>query len=527
MSASGQVTAALPAVWGDALLLASLTMLGAMVGGRMLRGFVAQAAAALVVGLGALVASGGVFLLFVAVTSAALPLWVLILLTVAASCSVFVARRARPQELLYAALLAAASAPVFFALSMLVRAQNAKVILTDVVAFMASSGAMARGRSDLLLAEPTTFYSFPPGAKVTHAIPFLYDQAGYAGLVSGEAGLRPLGLVLLMATATLMASAVRMLTGGLTVWWSRALAAATASALVSMESALLIAHMNGSHAPVAAALALLAVLLLRLHQDPGEMSQAGARWVACLMVAMVVLHRWEALLVVPLVLLPAYRLDVDRKLLASLWQTLGLTLALWSLAAFLPYQAGGTVVRWAGDPVRTLTVLMAAGVLVYVAGTVSRSLPERALSLAPALGAAGVWLGVAAYAVLDANGFRRSLSATATNLLPLSGQAAGWWRWSGVAMVVLAAVLLAGRLVDRRPVVGLFSYPALLFFPAMLIAAFVREGGYRVGLADSLNRSWLHVLPLLLVAVAALSTRASTAPASAAEPPEPARSASG
>lgn len=56
-------------------------------------------------------------------------------------------------------------------------------------------------------------------------------------------------------------------------------------------------------------------------------------------------------------------------------------------------------------------------------------------------------------------------------------------------------------------VLGLLAYPALLFFPAMLLAAFVRDGGYRVGFPDSLNRSWLHMLPLLMVAVAALGAQ--------------------
>jgi hypothetical protein len=504
--------AVLPAVVGDTLLLVALTLLGALAGGRMLRGLAAQAAAAFVTGLGVLVVSGSIFLLIVAVTTAALSVWLMAALAALLASVAFGSRRGMAREVLPALAVALASAPVFFAFSALVRVQNAKAVLTDVIAFMASSGAIALGRSDLLLAEPTTFYSFPPGAKVTHALPFLYDPDGYSGLVSGEAGLRPLGLVLMLAVAVLMGTAVRTLTQGLPVWWSRTLAVAAPLALLSTDTAVSIALMNGSHAPVAAALLLLAVLLIELHRAPEGAATAGVRWAAGLMVAMVVLHRWEALLVVPLLLLPAYRLDVDRKVLAGLWQTLGLTLVAWSFAAFLPYQSAGAVVRWAGDPARTLTVMMAAGAIVYVAGTVSRSLSERVLAAAPALGVAGVWLGVAAYAVLDRGGLSRSLSATATNLLPLDGLAAGWWRWSGVAFLVVAAFVLAGRLWDRRPELGLFSYPALLFFPAMLIAAFVREGGYRVGFPDSLNRSWLHILPLLLVAVAS-ATRSTLRPA--------------
>jgi hypothetical protein len=389
------------------------------------------------------------------------------------------------------------------------------VIFTDVVAFMASAATLARGRSDLLLAEATTFYSFPPGVKVTHALAFMYDPAGLTGLAAGAGGVRPLGLTLLVAVAVLMGSAVRQLTGDLPRWQSRSLAVAAPAALLSVERVVFIAHFNGSHAPVAAALLLLALLLVTAQDR--TVSPAAVRWVAALLVAMVVLHRWEGLLLVPLLLLPAYRLGVDRRLLAGLWQTLGATVAAWSFATLLPLRSAELVVRWAGNPVRSLQAMIAAGLVIYVAGTLSRSLPERLLGVAPALGVAGLWLGVAAFALLDSVGFARSVSATGRNVFPLDGPAVGGWRWSGIAFAALAVLLVAGRVFDRRPTVGMFSYPALMFFPAMLIAAFVREGSYRVGFPDSLNRSWLHVLPLLFVAAAAIFWPHPT------KPPMPAR----
>jgi hypothetical protein len=498
-------------VVGDTLLLSLLVVSGALVGGRLRPQVVSQAAASLVVGLGVLTASGGAFLLVVSVFSLRLPILLLAAAAAAVTAAAFRARGATVSELRPALMQVVWSAPVFAGLSFLVRAQDTRVIFTDVVAFMASAATLARGRSDLLLAEATTFYSFPPGVKVTHALAFMYDPAGLTGLAAGAGGVRPLGLALLVAVAVLMGSAVRQLTGDLPRWQSRALAVAAPAVLLSVERVVFIAHLNGSHAPVAAALLLLALLLVTAQDQtvsvpPVLVSPVALRWVAALLVVTVVLHRWEGLLLVPLLLLPAYRLGVDRRLLAGLWQTVGATVAAWSFAAMLPFLGAEAVVRWAGDPMRSLATMIVVGLVIYVAGTLSRSLPERLLGVAPALGAAGLWLGVAAFALLDSTGFARSVSATGRNVFPLDGPAVGGWRWSGIAFAALAVLLVAGRVFDRRPTVGMFSYPALMFFPAMLIAAFVREGGYRVGFPDSLNRSWLHVLPLLLVATTALTT---------------------
>jgi hypothetical protein len=497
-----RMLAVAPQVVGDAALLTLLVVFGALIGGRLRPRLVSRAAASLVVGLAVLVTAGMLFLVVVALTGRTLPALGILVTAVGLAVWAFWSRGGGSAELRDVAAQALVTAPVFAACSALVRAQDTRVVFSDVTAFLASAATIARGRSDLLLSEATTFYSFPPGAKVTHALTFLYDPAGYGGLATGAGGLRPLGLVLLAAIAVLMGSAVRQLTATGPLWQSRALAVAAPLALLSIERVVFISHLNGSHAPVAAALLLLAVLLLDVGARPGQAVPGGVRWAAALLVALVVLHRWEGLLIVPLVLLPAYRLDVARRLLAGLWQTVGATVVVWSFAALMPYRGAEAVVRWAGDPVRSLTVMIAAGLVLYVAGTVSRSVPERLLGAVPALGAAAVWLGVAAFARLDRPGFVRSLSATATNLLPFGSPAMGGWRWSGVALVGVALLVAASRLVDRRPELGLFSYPALLFFPAMLIAAFVREGGYRVGFPDSLNRSWLHILPLLLVALA-------------------------
>lgn len=522
---------------GDVALMVLVTFLGAFAFGRLRATLASSAAASFIAGVAALTVSGAVFLAFAAALNVPLPAWLILVVLVLVTVGIGVRRGAGLRDVRGSAVSAAAAAPVFAALSLAVRAQDTLVSFTDSVVFMASASTIAAGRVDLALAEPTTFYSFPPGAKVTHALSFLYHPSGSELMHLGDGGLRPLGVALLAAVCVLMGSAVRQLTAMQPMWLSRVLSLAAPAALLTMETAVAIAHLNGSHATVSASLLLLAVMLLSTHsrgiprsgaggglathaedgmQDsdapagshPGY-STAALLW---LLIAAVVLHRLEALMVVPLVLIPAYRMSVDRRLLASLWQALGLSLVAWSLVALAPFlrliRDGGVVLTWAGDPVISLTLIISAGLVVFLAGIVSRMLPERLLLLTPPAGSLAILLGVSFYFVRDAESFMKSVAATASNLLPVAEVPAGGWRLSGFVVVglILAAVVL--RLFDRRAEVAVFSYPAVMFFPAMLVAAFVREGGYRVGFPDSLNRSWLHVLPLLLVAVASITSAA-------------------
>lgn len=498
-------------ILGDTLLLALLVLAGHLLAGRMRSALASQAAASLVVGVAMLTVSGAAVLALSSILNLNLSIY-LVPLTLLLLTAVGMRRRRELGPPVAALRSAAVAAPVLLALSALVRLGDTALVFTDTVAMIASSAAFARGHTELLFVEPTTFYSFPPGVKVTHALAFLYDREELSLLATGHGGIRPLGIILLVAAAVLVGSAVRQLTASAGSRWSRLLAAAAPLALVSSSPVVFIAHLNAAHAPVAAALLLLALLLLTSFGAAApEADSSSATFAGSLLVALVVLHRVEALIIVPLVLLPAFRLaGVDRRRLAVLWQTLGATAAVWYFAALTPYlrSDAGSWQNWAGDPATTLVALMAAGVACYMFGLFSKVLPVRAIRQLPAIAAAGLWAASALYAGLDWEGFAASVGATGQNLFPVGGvEPAGSWIWSGVAFALVAVLVVAGRLRDRRPEVAMFSYPALLFFPAMLLAAFVRDGGYRVGFPDSLNRSWLHMLPLLIIAAAVSTTR--------------------
>lgn len=492
-------------VVGDTATLTLLAFLGALVLGQLGYSLVTDAAAALATGVACLAVAGSVVLAVSA--TAGLPFGVGSALGLSAAGAVVAARTADAgKERLGAALRAAAlAAPYAATLSILVRAQDTRFPFSDVTAFMAGAGTFARGRADLLAAEPTAFYSFPPGAKVVHAVSFLYDPSGAAQVVYGGAGIRPLGLALLLAAAVITGSAVRLLLQDQAPRReAQAVAFLAGAALVTSGNVVSIAHLNGSHAPVAACLVLLALLLAQLAQGRPPTGRLPA---ACLLVAAVALHRWEAALVVPLFLLPAYTAGVDPKVLARLWQTLGATVALWSSAALLTFRGASVTIDWAGNPKRTLTAMAVFGATLFIAGTLSARLPEKWARIAPTLAATSAVSAVVLYGVAAWGELQKSLHATLVNLLPVQGPAAGGWRISGAAYLACGVALLVARFKGRRPEIVLFSYPALMFLPAMLLAAMLREGAYRVGATDSLNRSWLHILPLLLVAVATLAQK--------------------
>ena len=72
----------------------------------------------------------------------------------------------------------------------------------------------------------------------------------------------------------------------------------------------------------------------------------------------------------------------------------------------------------------------------------------------------------------------------------------------GASLLVLAGVLVVAVLLRRVEHEQVWLFPLLTFVPLSVLLAFLREGAYRVGPGDSLNRMLLHVLPLAVLAVA-------------------------
>jgi hypothetical protein len=488
---------------GDAAVLLAFVAIGALLVKPPFRSRLACAAAALLTGLFAVLAAGGVLLSVAVVSRTNLStLWAM---PAAGLFGGVVALWDRPRRWLRvrnaAGLTAFSLLPVYL-VAWLVHVSDTILHFSDTSAFLMGGRAMAAGRIDLLVAEPRSFYSFPPGAKLSHAFGYIY----------GAAGVHALGVVLLLTIAVLVGQATRDLSGLRRHTWADVVVPCLAvAALLSSERMWFFAHSNGSHMAVAAAAIALASTLLHQsrNQDQALPDGYGMWLLAHLSVVAVVLHRLEAVFIVAVLLTPALargHAEGFRMRTLALWKTLGVATVLWAGTTFLPYHYMPSATgQWAGDPRVSIAALMFSGFLVYLVAPVMRLLPGPMVDRIPWLAAVGLWAGCAVYALLRPVGFWRSVNATARNLLPFGGVAHGGWRLTGVAFAGALLVALIVRVRDRSPQAGLYLFPVLTYLPAALVAALLRSGDYRIGVADSLNRSWSHVLPLAVVALAAVA----------------------
>ena len=184
------------------------------------------------------------------------------------------------------------------------------------------------------------------------------------------------------------------------------------------------------------------------------------------------------------------------------------------------------ITRWPGitlRDVKVLFMLLGGATLAWQAGVLFPAFPQAPSSviLGGALGAtllaAPCYLGLTTRlsrrtastvlvlswclamvgaAILDA-GFSESIVATYENVV----LGKGLW---GKSLVVLTGGLVVGLCLFRSDVATLPLFPYLAILPVGMWLAIARDGGFRVGPGDSFNRMLIHVLPLGVLALAAL-----------------------
>ena len=107
----------------------------------------------------------------------------------------------------------------------------------------------------------------------------------------------------------------------------------------------------------------------------------------------------------------------------------------------------------------------------------------------------GLWTAVGAYLLTDSGILMRSVRSTAENVLTHIG---GW----GSFLLLFGVGGLLALILLRREALLAIRFPLTGFIPLVILLAYLREGAYRVGPGDSLNRMWIHVLPLAILFVA-------------------------
>ena len=451
----------------------------ALLGGRRSSSRSAHFAMAFSSGAALLAASGVVVIGSHAILGASPPFVpAAVALAALAAVSAFALTSARIRVAPVASGLAGAVAAAAVALA--AGAFRARLATADSFIQMLSAEALATRGPGPLIAEPYTFYSFPPAMKVLHA----------PAAALGSAAAYPLSMAATAALLTLLANlAYRQ--GILEQGTLRAgivAAGAVALALSSAQMITMSRYVNG-HTLVALWLLVLISALASAEEPRRYLWDLKTSIPAHLAVVGIVLARVEGMLLVGLVLAAFSSSGSARGHVRRLWFSLAAATGVWYALATHLFLADGQ------RPPGALLVSPLLVAACLLAPYLSERLPAR-FGLG-ALVAAGLLLGTFGYAVLEPLGFRRSLSATWTNLTVSGG-------WGLSFLVTLAAAGLA--LLHSRhlydPVLRRVWYVVAGFIPLALIAAWLREGAYRVGQGDSLNRMLVHIFPLLVLLAA-------------------------
>jgi hypothetical protein len=108
----------------------------------------------------------------------------------------------------------------------------------------------------------------------------------------------------------------------------------------------------------------------------------------------------------------------------------------------------------------------------------------------------GLWLALAILASRDIDTLVNSINATIQNVALGSGS----WGVAFIALFVLSTGLF---LFVKMPNQVYLRFAVTTFLPLVFLLAFLREGAYREGNGDSLNRMWMQIIPLAVVYITA------------------------
>lgn len=255
-----------------------------------------------------------------------------------------------------------------------------------------------------------------------------------------------------------------------------------------------------AHVIVAGLLTVATVATLVASRPSGEVTTL---WAAIgLPAAALVVTRPDGIFLAAVVLAVAFASAADWRPVRRAFLTVGLTTLVWwgYLAAVVV--AGGLWGVGIADALASLTgrgaailpVLFVGLALVLIASLPASAVAFRtgrrtrwSLELLP-------WV-IALGAILTApTAAGRSIRAIGTNMFLGAGE---WTMAPAVLLVGLVLLMAAGGEGNR----WIVRYPVTAFIPLMLTLRLLEGGAFRVGWSDSLNRSLVHVGPLLLLAV--------------------------
>lgn len=193
---------------------------------------------------------------------------------------------------------------------------------------------------------------------------------------------------------------------------------------------------------------------------------------------------FAGLAILPVLAADSIPLNHRKRLLVSM----GLSTIAWHLLLAIRFAASGS-----GVPI-TVSGMLAAGILCCVT---AKLLTEKKLGGIHShavlwIAEVGLIFVVLYFAVTELADFRFSLRATFHNVVLGAGQ---WGISLKLTIAIVAASIAGWENRDR----GILRYPLTTLLPAAFLLAHLRHVPYRMGAGDTLNRYFVHFVPLAVL----------------------------
>lgn len=356
------------------------------------------------------------------------------------------------------------------ALSAVLRNDGILTLTPDSITLLSQAELLATGSGAVASLAPEIL------AKRMLSVPAIHALGG-----PGAGPMVVLGPLLLLAIGVLTGAVAYRIAHRRFAALPAALAAAVAgSSVVAVERMLANSLYVNGHALVAAA--VLGMLLIALDARL-PLAMMGP------LAALIALSRAEGVLLAALVLVGATLArprGVEVAITRGPW--------LWLSAATVLRQTILLRAELASGSAAASTLgLLAVGVALAAAPLILSRGGHRRRLLFTAAGLLALWVTAVLAVLLDVGPARPSLRATITNVL-----GAGGW---GPVLVLLGLAATFALLRATEDEFLPLAVPWLGFVPLGLLLAVLRDGAYRIGSGDSLNRMWIHLLPLLVLLI--------------------------
>jgi hypothetical protein len=185
---------------------------------------------------------------------------------------------------------------------------------------------------------------------------------------------------------------------------------------------------------------------------------------------------------------------LDWKKRALILGVFGLSTTLWSGYVAMAYLEQGRDLPFSaiGPLILGLMALLAMPVLFWQGLTRYKRIMLLIIEIF-------LWLALFVLAFRDPEILLNSLAATYANVVLGAG---GW----GLSLVVLGVLVGFTLIFCRDPLLHYLRFPVTASIPLFFLLPYFRDGAYRVGHGDSLNRMLIHIVPLAVLFVAAAAS---------------------